>query len=371
MKAILRFTLLFFIIGCFCGKVFGDGKFYITERVPADIPYQRAFIFFRENSEILILQSKYELSQSAAVDSLGWVVPVPSVPDIASVDADIAEKFFHFTSWSAQPKFHHVSVWFLLIFFLTFLGSIAFLLVYIVKYLFFKKWGRSDTRWNHRFYTTLIIACISFILVTLCTPPLAFRMATDIEVVKDKQVGIYDVKVIRSENAESILEWLKENGFMFNENDIQLFADYISRKWCFVVAKVQPEQATEEIKITYSGMVAPLILKFATEKAIYPLALTSTIGKETEILLYTFNDYKLDCNKRLELRFADKGHPDNLIPILLMNAEQETIDFFGDLPQSMILCKFKSKLTPEQMKTDIVFEFATDNKPYRETKVIW
>ena len=118
-----------------------------------------------------------------------------------------------------------------------------------------------------------------------------------VEVVKAEKAGIYDIKVIQSESAEAIINWLKENAFAFNENDTRVFEDYINRKWCFVVAKVQPEAGTEEEKITYGRMVAPLILKFATEKVIYPLALTSTIGKETEILLYTLSDKKLDCNK--------------------------------------------------------------------------
>ena len=125
MKTISRFSFLFFIVGSFCGTVFGDGKVYVGEGIPADIPYQRAFIIFHENSETLILQSKYELSQSAAVYSLGWVVPVPSVPEIASVDADIAKRFFFFSAWHAKPKAHHVSQYFYLILFLAFLSSLS------------------------------------------------------------------------------------------------------------------------------------------------------------------------------------------------------------------------------------------------------
>jgi hypothetical protein len=195
--------------------------------------------------------------------------------------------------------------------------------------------------------------------------------STGVEVIKAEKAGIYDVKVIQSDSAEAIINWLEENAFAFNENDTRIFENYIKQKWCFVVAKVQPGAGTEEEKITYGRMVAPLILKFATEKVIYPLALTSTIGKETKILLYTLSAKKLDCNERLKLRYADKSQSDGLFSYLLSNAEQETKDFFEGLPQSMILCKFKGKLTSEQMKSDIVFDNAADNKPYRETVVIW
>lgn len=60
MKNIARNIILFFLI-CFPSiKAFADGKFYIHENIPADIPYQRAFIIFHENTETMILQSKYK-----------------------------------------------------------------------------------------------------------------------------------------------------------------------------------------------------------------------------------------------------------------------------------------------------------------------
>jgi hypothetical protein len=368
MKTILRLLFLFFVVGGFNGTVFGDGKVNVGEGVPADIPYQRAFIIFHEESETLILQSKYELSHTAAADSLGWVVPVPSVPKIASVDADIAWKFFFFISSKTKPKIHHINIYFFPIFVITLFVGTALLLLCLIQYPFLKKIGLSKISWKRRLLISLNMIIFAICFDGIIAPHLG--AVRNVEVIKAEKAGIYDVKVIQSENAEAILGWLKENAFGFNENDTRVFEDYINRKWCFVVAKVQPEPGIKESKITYGRMVAPLILKFTTEKAVYPLALTSTIGKETEILLYTLSDNKFDCNKRLKLRFVNKSRPDNLISNLLTKAEQGTINFFKDLPQSMILCKFKDKLTPEQMKSDIIFESALDNKPYRETKVV-
>jgi hypothetical protein len=195
----------------------------------------------------------------------------------------------------------------------------------------------------------------------------------DVEVVKAGRAGIYDVKVIRSQSAEAILDWLRENGFSFIETDKKVFEQYIERQWCFVVARVAPEPQTEEQKIVADGMAAPLIMKFETDKAVYPLALTSTVGTETEILLYTFSENKLSCNERLTLRYARTKQSTYLIHDLLSMAEPKAKakELSADIPEHMFFCKFRKKLKPEEMNKDIEFEFAPDNEPYREKKTVW
>jgi len=369
VKAVARCALLIFIIGGLGGRAYGDGKFFVGEKVPADIPYQRAFILFNGGSETLVLQSKYELSQSASVDSLGWVVPVPTVPAVASADAETTKMFFFFASLRTRPKVTRISSIFLPIIAIFFLGSVAFLLLCLVEYPFINKIGLSKAAWRCRLWKGLIIAFFAFILAILT--PYHLGLSLDVEIVKAEKVGIYDVKVIRSESAEAVLGWLRENGYGFSDTDKKVFEEYIGREWCFVVAKVEPEPETEKHKIVSEGLVAPLILKFETETAVYPLALTSTIGAETEILLYTFSENKLSCDERLTLRSARKKVSTSFMLDLLSRAEPETSELFVDVPKFMYLCKFKKKLKPEEMKKDLEFEFAPDNEPYKETKLVW
>ncbi|HCO94349.1 MAG TPA: hypothetical protein DIU00_10420 [Phycisphaerales bacterium] len=371
MKAIARCALFILIIGCFGGRTLGDGKFFV-EKVPPDIPYQRAFILFHEDSETLVLQSKYELSQSEAIDSLGWVVPVPSVPEIASADADATWISFYKASVHTQPKVTRISGFIFPITVIFFFGCIGFLVVLFVEYLFLNTIRLPKAAWQRRLWISLLTTLIVLFLM-MSTRPLFFKASfgVEVEIVKAEKAGIYDVKVIRSQSAEAILGWLTENGFGFNEDDTHIFKDYIDRGWCFVVAKVEPAPEIEEHKIVVEGMVAPLILKFEAEKAVYPLVLTSTIGSETEILLYTFSEKKLDCGKRLTLRYAGKKKSTYFMVDLLSVAEPETSVLFENIPKFMYLCKFRKKLKPEEMKTDLEFEFAKDNQPYREKKIMW
>jgi hypothetical protein len=373
VKAIERCALLIFVIGGFGGRALGDGKFFV-EKIPPDIPYQRAFILFYEDSEILVLQSKYELSQTTDVNSLGWIVPVPTTPEVASVEAYLAGSFFFNASIRTQPEAFSISIIFFSIAVLFFLGGFAFLLICAVEYPFLGKIGHSKTTWGRQARIGVIVTLVAFFLtIVLGIQPLGGSLggSNDIEVIKAVEAGIYDVKVVRSQSAEAILGWLIENGFGFNDNDTQTFKDYIDRGWCFVVAKVGPDQETQYHKPVSDGMVAPLILKFETKKAVYPLALTSTIGSGTEVLLYTFSENKLSCDERLVLRYAGNKKPTSFMSDLLSSAEPESSDLSTSIPKDMYLCKFKKKLKPEEMKTDLEFEFAQDNKPYKEKKIVW
>ena len=214
----------------------------------------------------------------------------------------------------------------------------------------------------------LTVVAIAFLMVTMAAPHLG--ISSHVEVVKAEKAGIYDVKVIRSQSAEGILVWLKENGFGFGDNDVQVFENYVNRNWCFVVAKVEPDPGTEDRKIVSGKMVAPLILRFQTDRAIYPLALTSTIGAETEVLLYTLSERKLACGERLTLRRATKTNQWKFSD-LVGDEETQAAALFADVPKSPTLCKFKKRLKPQEMKEDIVFEFAPDNSSYQETKIVW
>ena len=369
MKTIARYTLLIYIIGNFGGYALGDGKFFV-EKIPPDIPYQRAFVLFHEGSEILILQSKYELSQTVDVNSLGWIVPVPAIPELASVEAYLAGSFFFDASIRTQPEVFKISIVFASIAVLFFLGGFVFLSICVVEYLFLDKIGLSKATWSRQARNGVIVTLIAFVLtIMMGIQPLG--RSGDIEVIKAERAGIYDVKVVRSQRAETIIGWLTENGFNFNENDTQVFEDYIDRGWCFVVAKVGSDQETQYRKIVSKGMVSPLILKFETEKAVYPLALTSTVGSETEILLYTFSENKLSCGGRLMLRYAMNEKSTSFLSDLLSSAEPESRDLSAGIPKEMYLCKFRKRLKPEEMKTDLEFKFAQDNEPFKEKKIVW
>jgi hypothetical protein len=193
-----------------------------------------------------------------------------------------------------------------------------------------------------------------------------------VEIVKTKRVGIYDVTVIRGDSAEPVLAWLRENGFAFDEEDKAVFADHVARGWCFVTAKVDPNVGGERQGVTAEGLAAPLVLTFATDKPVYPLALTAIAGAKTEILLYTLAPQKLTCGGRLPLRHACEIPSGRVMKKLWVMTGPDEVGPMEGLPEKpMMLCKFKGTMTAAQMREDLVFEAAPDSAAYRETKWVW
>jgi hypothetical protein len=379
MKHLATGLMLALTLGIFGAVAHADGKIYIPmESVPARIPYQRAFLVFDEGYETMLVQSKYELSRSASIGALGWVVPVPAAPEIAVLDEEAVWNIFFRLSRGTRPEVRYISrtvgVIVGIVAMLYLPACAVFLVLCYVRPSLRERLHLSDSprrglRKKMGFPAFLAFSFLGLGLLSVTTH--AGRM-DGIEVVKAQRAGIYDVEVIRAASSDAIVTWLQENGFAFGAEDRQVLQQYVARGWCFVTAKVGEAEESGRSGTAPEGLADPLVLRFATPAPVYPLALTSTGAAKTEVLLYTLSDGKLTCGSRLPLRYAgwqewkvappSEGDPQ---PDLLAWLFPQT----GT--KSMVLCKFKGRLTPGQMKEDLVFERAADSEPFRERRTTW
>jgi hypothetical protein len=371
MKLTTHALILAAVVGAFCNAAQGDGKFFIVpDRVPPDVPYQRAILLFHESRETLILQSKYDAAASAVSDTLGWVVPVPAVPEVASVEPEIAATCFLQASVQTRPRALRISQIFPLVFLAATLSGFAFLLVCLAQYPLVCRVPALKTAWSRRAKSGAVVTLVALALLVITVPSLSMaRGAAGIETVKAQEVGIYDVKVIRSDNGGAIAEWLTEHGFGFSDEDTRVLQQYADRGWCFVTAQVRP--GTKEKKIVAEGLVAPLILEFESPQPVYPLALTATTAAKTELLIYTFSARKLTCGGRLTLRYAGETATAGPLKSIYLEMMLQERPILRALPETAMLCKFKGRLTPAQMREDLTFDPAPDDRPYRERMIVW
>jgi len=173
---------------------------------------------------------------------------------------------------------------------------------------------------------------------------------------------------VKADQTEDLIQWLNQHRFRFDEEDTQVFDEYLRRGWCFVVARIDPYDGTGA-QVVSEGLAAPLIIRFQAKAPVYPLALTSTSGHETEVLLYILSDGKWQNDGRLDLDYAGRtGLP--RWGEWMAGVEPEGFFVRADLALPY-LCKFKGTLTPEQMREDLVFTLAENDEPYPKRAFVW
>lgn len=353
---------VFVVMVSVCSSL-ADGMVFVREEVPPNIPYQRALILYQDGKETLILQSKFEMPGSVSTNTvLGWVVPVPSVPQLSSMKSNEGFVLFRTLGWRSSPDVTEISMIIMGIVFCLSLLLIFVLLVLLIISAFLPRWHLDRSRLVRIMFYAFIV-CYFLMLSGL------FAMSGGsggVEVVESSQVGIYDAKVIKATGSADLIAWLSENGFAFPPEVKPVLDDYIKSGWCFVVAKVRPEERIE-LSNTFEGLIDPLILRFETSKPVYPLALTSTIGVDTEVLIYFLSDRKMQCDDRMKLQFAQRCMEKDW-QYLGPDDEDKLLDWETSL---VYLCKFKGKLTPEQMKQDLYFTPAADSAAYRKHVFRW
>ncbi|MCC6697227.1 MAG: DUF2330 domain-containing protein [Candidatus Hydrogenedentes bacterium] len=359
----------------FALQALADGKMYGMEKVPPEIPYQRALILFKDGIETLILQSKYEISPANSVASLGWVIPVPAPPEVASMDPMNADSMFWRLGLRTAPRVTLIKPMIFAALHYAAAG-VAFFAFWLYILTFIRRsseqlMGRRRKR--ARFLRISIVAWLVCFFLFVFAPALHRGRGTEgVDVISEQHVGIYDIRIVRSSNSGDLIEWLNLHEFKFGESDKAAFDTYISNDWCFVAANIKPDEDQEEIEIASDGLAAPLVLRFPHNNPVYPLMLTGTGGFDTEVLLYLASDGKMQCDGRLMLHYA-RPSTSSMQPFY--NTKWEGLHpegFFKpgdmDLPY---LCKFKGTLTPAQMSQDIVFTPAVDKSDYREHIVKW
>ena len=340
-----------------------DGKFYVPEEVPLEIPYQRALLLFDGEQETLIVQSKYQMADSTTGDSLGWIVPVPSVPELASMDPQLAHSLFSELSqkaWVEHRSLGFTEILLLAIAFVPLAGSILTLLAcwlsFYVPAMRFVQQHRKGLIIGA--FLALVPSACAYVLFYITPHTISNPFPPSVEVIKAEQVGIYDVQVIKSHRAQDLVEWLTQNRFRFDEEDTRVFDEYLRRGWCFVVARIDRSSGIEEATAMSEGLAAPLIMRFDVDAPVYPLALTSTSGHETQVLLYLLSEQEWQDDGRMGLQFAGRvrlSQRDEL------RSDVEPAGFFSRADLALpYLCKFKATLTPEQMRQDLVFTSADD-----------
>ena len=254
-----------------------DGAIVSPDYYPVYETAQKALIIFQENHEDLVISPVF----SGHAGEFGWIVPLPSKPEISKVDSSIFRKLDEAT----KPKDNLLD----------------------------KLRGTGDDYYDYSFGFNAILE------------ERATGEETSVEVVEEGSLGVYDYAILTSEDVNDLKDWLDENDFKFpvansytnyqeepdspdelitNNNPfdtddswsqaLPIIQDYIDSDWYFVVIKINNEftNSSGVRKQLSNGSIDPLRFSFDTTDRIYPMKLTGISQRDVSITLYS-----LDSNK--------------------------------------------------------------------------
>lgn len=157
-----------------------DGGFFPPVYYKEDIyePTQKGMIIFDGKTEQLIIEATYE----GEMNDFAWIIPVPSYPDINKSSTYLFEEL-HFLT---EPKYKKAPGF-------SFLGRRTFAKV-------------SET--------------------------------VGVTVHEQKQVGIYEVSVLSSEDSGALLKWLNDNNYRVSSEAESILDFYIQKKWYFMAMRI-------------------------------------------------------------------------------------------------------------------------------------
>ena len=216
-------------------------------------PEQRAFIKLENGMETIVLHVRTETDSP----EIGWVIPLPSYPEVTEADPALFAELQKLT----KPK--RKRNWSIL------------------------PHGAMENK-TMRGYV---------------------QVETDI-------VGMYEVNRIRSNNAESLFQWLNENNFRQPYGARGVLRNYIDRRFCFLAIRVTMQGMDEwnrrqgyRHQNLRSGWLDPIRIEFRSRNYFYPMRISSINRGPVDLELWvlakgymSFEDAKFVAGK-----WVDRG----------------------------------------------------------------
>jgi hypothetical protein len=287
-----------------------DGGFVGPYGAPIWEPAQKGLILWDQEAgrEDLILQVDFE----GETKDFGWIVPVPSLPELASADAGI----FRDLSDLTRPIYRNRG----------------------------RAWGCMDAEYGVK-------------------RPGGVEQ-DDIVIYDEQVVGIYQTLTLGAENAGPLLDSLQTWGYLHETNHEtveQTLQFYIDKSWYFVAMKMDSSSAMEMDHNGYwYGGIEPIRFSFDAAEPVYPLRISAISARNpSEILLYVC------APQRMNFPEATTQYANDL------NAEEyayikEHYRHFGPLlEQPCFITKLRETRWIESMDDDIILEPAATNEEYR------
>jgi hypothetical protein len=356
------------------GKVFAEPVI----QAPVEVADQQALIQFANGVERLVIETAF-LGEGT---NFAWVIPLPAAPEIRPV----AEGFFAGLRPAFQPQLiHRVTRYYLGVAFVCALGFLAwrsfkdetswvtdlplclivaagvglagrsFLLA--LATLGWALYTRLFTRSTQGFTIVVLVGMALSVAVTLFSPLERAMIVTlgseggdpevaGVTVVSVQRAGVFESTTIRGTDPQSLMRWLRKNGYHAPGSIEPVVHSYVERGWVFVASKVRRTGLARALTAPH-----PLLFTFSTPTPVYPMKLTGVDNGECTVDLYVFGE------RRAAARYFRIARCDRLTPGLRGRittspfVEHEDAEVW--INATPIGTKLTASLSPRQMQSDV------------------
>ncbi len=227
----LLFIPLVLIVTFFQSAVFADGMLITPEKYIVHEPDQRAVIKHDGVKETIILQVR----ASGKAAELGWLVPVPSYPDVKEANAEIFEELKKLTKPIRPLVNRRLS-----------LGGNM-------------KEDSSQHVW-----------------------------------VETEFIGIYEVNKIKADDSNALFQWLIDHNYHQPPEVRSMLDEYIKRGFSFITVRVLPKElAKKEIDFRFDSWLDPLRIEFEYDGIFYPMKISSLNHGGTNLTLWVIAKHRM------------------------------------------------------------------------------
>lgn len=271
---------------------------------------QRAVVIYAEEdgTEDLIVQAGVR----GQADEFAWIIPVPSMPEVTSADAEL----FYEAAWMTRPEYRH----------------------------------RGDAGG---------CACDE----GFQTQP-AGSSGGDVTIYDELTVGVYAVRIVGADSTAALADSLEAWGYLHEANRsvvLETLGHYVDKDWIFVALRVQGDGFTPgHPNDFYYGGTDPVRLRFETGEPVYPLRISAMSADEiSDVTLYVC------ARHRMTFPGAETLYANRIDSHERAQVQQAYETFAEVLPDACFLTKLHVILSPEDMEEDIVLTPAPSDRELR------
>ena len=178
-----------------------------------------------------------------------------------------------------------------------------------------------------------------------------------VSVLSQVQLGELEVTTLAASDAGALTAWLTGHGYEMREGMTRAVQPYVAEGWYYAAVRLRPEAAA-----TVSGDMQPLVLRFASDKVVYPMRLSAAAAHPQTVSTYVFAEHRMDRSdvqaRTATLGFAGRVSPADFKDPLL--AELAALGYLTAHQQ-----KFWTPAT--DITADFTFVAAATDSPFRAT----